>query len=63
VTLRKEILPEVEKAENVEIKEGEKVKAHIDAKGFDIEAIKAFNKGADERFAAYKEKMTAKLKK
>lgn len=59
VTLRRDILPHVEKAEDVEVKEGEKVKKHIDANGLDMEAIKAFNKQADERFAAYKEKMKA----
>ena len=57
VKLRKEILPHVEKAEDVEVKEGEKVKAHMDANGFDLEAVKAFNKGADERFEAYKKKL------
>lgn len=54
VTLRKEILPFVEKAEDVEFAEGEKLKRQMAEDGFDIEAIKAFNASADKRFLDFK---------
>ena len=57
LTLRSDILPEVEKAENKEIKEGEKVKMRFAEKGFDVEAVKKFNTEADKRFERFRSKM------
>ena len=57
LTLRSDILPEVEKAEDKEITEGEKVKKTFAATGFDIEEVKKFNAKADERFEKFRKKM------
>ena len=57
LTLRSDILPEVEKAEDKEIAEGEKVKKTFASTGFDIEEVKKFNAKADERFEKFRKKM------
>lgn len=57
LTLRSDILPEVEKAEDKEIKEGEKVKMRFAEKGFDLETIRKFNTEADKRFERFRSKM------
>ena len=55
--LRQEILPEIMKAEDKEIAEAEKLKRQFAAKGFDLETVKKFNKEADKRFEAFRQKM------
>lgn len=57
LTLRKDIMPEVEKAEAEEIAAGEDVKSKFAKNGFDIELVKKFNAKADERFVAFRNKM------
>ena len=57
LTLRSDILPEIEKAEAKEIKEGEKVKADFAAGGFDLEKIRKFNAEADKRFEKFRNRM------
>ena len=57
LTLRTDILPEIEKAEAKEIKEGDKVKADFTAGGFDLEKVKKFNAEADKRFEKFRNKM------
>lgn len=57
LTLRRDILPEIMSAEDKEIAEGEKVKKKMDRMGFDIEAVRKFNTGADKRFAAFRDRM------
>ncbi len=63
LTLRRYILPEVEKAEDEEIAEGEKVKAQFARKGFDMELVRKFNVKADERFNAFRDKMKTIIEK
>lgn len=63
LTLRRDILPEVTKAEDKEIAEGDKLKKLLDGKGFDLEAIREFNKKADKRFEAFCEKMKKVINK
>jgi hypothetical protein len=63
VTLRSDILPEVEKAEDKEIKAGEKLTRRFEKKGFDIEAVKEFNAEADKRFDAFRRKMRKVIEK
>ncbi len=63
LTLRRDILPEIEKAEDEEIAEGEKVKAQFAQKGFDLELVKKFNAKADERFKAFRNKMKTIIEK
>ena len=55
--LRKEILPAVIKAEDKEITEAEKLKKQFATKGFDLKAVKKYNKEADKRFEAFRRKM------
>ena len=57
LTLRRDIMPEVEKAEAEEIAAGEDVKSKFAKNGFDIELVKKFNAKADERFVAFRNKM------
>ena len=57
LTLRKEIMPRVRKAESREIAEGDKVKAQLEKTGFDIKAIEHYNREADKRFAEFKDRM------
>ena len=61
LTLRRDILPAVTKAED--IAEGDKLKKLIDGRGFDLEAIREFNKKADKRFEAFCEKMKKVINK
>ena len=63
LTLRRDILPEVTKAEDKEIAEGDKLKKLLDGRGFDLEAIREFNKKADKRFEAFCEKMKKVINK
>ena len=43
--------------ERLFIAEGDKLKKQFAAKGFDLEAVKKFNKEADKRFEAFRQKM------
>jgi hypothetical protein len=61
--LRKEILPEITKAEDKEIAEAEKLKNLFAEKGFCLEAVKKFNEEADKRFEAFRQKMKPITKK
>lgn len=61
LTLRNDIMPEIMKAEEKEIKEGNKLKKRLE-KGFDLEAIKEFNLKADKRFEAFRKKMSKIIK-
>jgi hypothetical protein len=63
LTLRRDILPEVEKAEAEEIAAGEDVKGRFAKSGFDIELVKKFNAGADERFEAFRNRMKKIIEK
>ena len=63
LTLRKDIMPAILKAEEKEFKDGNKLKKRMDAKGFDLEAIKEFNQKADIRFDAFRKKMSKVIKK
>jgi hypothetical protein len=61
--LRKDILPEVMKAEDKEIAEAEKLKKHFAEKGFDLELVKKFNEAADKRFEKFRQKMKKVIEK
>ena len=63
LTLRSDIMPEIMKAEDKEIKEGDKLKKRMESKGFDIEAIKVFNQKAEKRFEVFRKKMDKVIKK
>jgi hypothetical protein len=63
LTLRRDIMPEVEKAEADEIAAGEDVKSSFARNGFDIELVKKFNAKADERFVAFRNKMKKIIEK
>lgn len=63
LTLRRDIMPEIMKAEDKEMAEGDKLKKQMDSKGFDIEAVRKFNEKVDKRFEAFCEKMKAITKK
>lgn len=62
-TLREKIMPNIVKAEEKELKAGDKVKKQMDKKGFDIEKVKEFNAMADERFAAFRNKINKVMSK
>lgn len=62
LTLRSDILPEVEKAEDAEVAAGEKVKAKFRKNGFDIEVVRKYNAKADERFDVFRSKMKKIIK-
>lgn len=63
LTLRSEILPQVEMAEDKEIADGEKVKKQFDCKGFDLETVRQFNLRADKRFREFEDKMRKVIQK
>ena len=63
LTLRSDIMPEIMKAEDKEISEGDKLKKRMQSKGFDLEAVKAFNQKADKRFEAFRKRMDKVINK
>ena len=63
LTLRRDILPAIVKAEDKEIAEGEKLNKSFITEGFNIEKVRKFNAKADKRFEAFREKMQKILEK
>lgn len=63
LTLRRDILPAIGKAEDKEIVEGEKLNKSFAEEGFSIEKVRRFNAKADKRFASFREKIQKILDK